>query len=74
MLSIILSGIINFLYWLPNSFVQTFVAENIYGYAKIIPLLGYINYFFPVYILEGMVTIWVPLMIAVFVYYKLSNI
>lgn len=74
MLSLFLTGVLSFLSWLPDSFVQTFVAGNIYGYAKLVPLLGYINYFFPVYILETMVAIWVPIMLAIFIYFKVSNI
>ena len=74
MLSLIITAVLTALSWLPDSFVQSFIASNIYGYAKIIPLLSYINYFFPIYILEGMLSVWVSLMIAVVVYYQITNI
>lgn len=73
MFGLIFTGLLTLLGWLPDSFVQSLIAENLESYTHIVGILGYINYFFPVYILADMVAVWVTIMIAVYIFYFLSS-
>lgn len=73
MMGLIFTGILTLLGWLPDSFVQSFIADNLPNYAHIVSILGYVNYFFPVYILADMVSVWVVTMLAVYIFYFLSS-
>lgn len=73
MFGLIFTGILTLLGWLPDSFVQSIIADNLPQYSHIVGILGYINYFFPIYMLADMVAFWVVAMLAVYIFYFLSS-
>ena len=72
MFGLIFTGILTLLGWLPDSFVQSLIADNLPQYSHIVGILGYINYFFPIYILADMVSVWVFVMLALFLMFSSS--
>lgn len=73
MFSVFINALIFVMNILPDSFVQTFISDHIVGFADFYSVLGYVNYFVPIYHLKTMCSFWLPGMVAIAIYYNVKG-
>lgn len=72
-----MSFLFNLINWiaelLPDSFISSWIGSHLLGTAQASVILSYVNYFVPVNHLAFMMSLWLPIISAVIVFFLIFN-